>query len=466
MRNYNITFIIAVIILSIAIWSLLYSQKNVPRAVDIKNVLSSFEMIKKKNRIDVIILNSPTVYYMGALKEMGFEYELISLYAKDIGVDLNLTVVYTVAEALQKSREGEGDITVASISVTADREKEFKFGPKYLSVKEQIVCSKKLYAKDKFPSSKKDLVGLNIVIGEDTSYEESLKDIEQGIKSFGFNTTSNYSTEQLLLQVDSGIIDCSVSDSNLFMINQRYFPELRSAIDLNQNKDLAWILREKDDSLKDDLTIWLDRYKKDGKMKKLREFYYAYLDDFNYYDVMVFNKRLKNRLPKYEKYFKEAGEMYAIAWELLAAQSYQESHWDPYAKSHTGVRGMMMLTKPTAEQMGIKDRIDAKKSIFGGAKYLSSLEKRFSDDITGIDRWLLALAAYNVGMGHIHDAQVLARRLDKNPYIWSDIKEILPLLMQKKYYKTLKYGYARGNEPVKYIGAIQEYLNIIINNEK
>jgi membrane-bound lytic murein transglycosylase F len=126
---------------------------------------------------------------------------------------------------------------------------------------------------------------------------------------------------------------------------------------------------------------------------------------------------------------------------------------------------MMMLTRATAKQIGIKNRLHPKESIFGGAKYLKMMEKRFPPEIKGKNRWAFTLAAYNVGMGHIHDAQVLARKLNKNPYAWNDIREVLPLLSQKKYYKTLKYGYARGNEPVKYVDSIQNYLNIIYQNE-
>ena len=77
------------------------------------------------------------------------------------------------------------------------------------------------------------------------------------------------------------------------------------------------------------------------------------------------------------------------------------------------------------------------------------------------DRSWLALAAYNVGRGHLHDAQTLARRLGKNPYVWSDLKEVLPLLSQKKFYKTLKYGYARGREPVRYVQRIRNYRDIL-----
>ena len=423
---------------------------------------TQIEKIKEKKHLDVVILNSPTVYYEGADKKLGFEYDLIKAYSESLGVDLNLTVVYNVNEALELSRKGVGDITVAGLSITPQRKREFEFGPRYYRIQEQLICSSKMYRNGSFPKDFIDLVGLKIVVGKGTSYESSLNRLKEEYEGLVFETTTEFSTEQLLSMTHNQEIDCTVADSNIFMINQRYYPNLSRAFVLDNSNSLAWILRKKDSSLQESLYEWLNKYEDSGKMAELRDFYYSYLNLFDYYDNKIFTKRLKQRLPKYIKYFKEAGKKYDVPWELLAAQSYQESHWNPRAKSHTGVRGMMMLTLVTAKQMGIKNRLNAKQSIFGGAKYLARLEKRFPVEVKGRNRWAFTLAAYNVGMGHLHDAQTLARKLNKDPYSWKDLKTILPLLSHAKYYKKLKYGYARGNEPVNYVNSIQNYVDIIL----
>lgn len=430
-----------------------------------KHKVTLLDKIKEKKRLDVVILNSPTTYYAGAEKALGFEYELINAFSKYIGVDLNLSVVFTVSEALQQSKEGVGDITVAGLTITNDRKREFKFGPQYHTVQEQLICSSEMYKEKTFPRDLEDLAGLNIVVGKDTSYETTLNEIKEGLEGFDFKTTTEYSTEQLLDLTYKRKIDCTVADSSVFMINQRYFPKLVRALILSERKSLGWIIRDGDDSLNDALYKWLNTYERSGKMAELRDYYFSFLSIFDYYDTSIFYNRLEKRLPKYKKHFQNAGEKYNISWMILAAQSYQESHWNPQATSHTGVRGMMMLTKNTAKLLGIKNRIDVKQSIFGGARYLRGIEKRLSPEIKGKNRWAFALASYNVGLGHIYDAQTLARKLNKNPYSWIDIKEVLPLLTQKKYYRKLKYGYARGNEPVKYVDAIQNYFDIIQKNE-
>ncbi len=430
-----------------------------------QHTITLLDKIIQKKSLDVIILNSPTTYYAGTEKEMGFEYELINEFSKYLGVDLNLSVVFTVSEALEKSRKSIGDITVAGLTITEKREEEFKFGPQYLTIKEELICSSEMYKLRIFPRDLEDLAGLRVVVGKDTSYETTLKEIQEGIVDFDFNTTLEFSTEQLLDATYKREIDCTVSDSSVFRINQRYFPKLVRALVLSERKSLAWIIRMGDDSVNDALYKWLNIYERSGKMADLKDHYFSFLSIFDYYDTSIFYERLENRLPKYKKYFQAAGKKYDIPWMFLAAQSYQESHWNPLATSYTGVRGMMMLTNNTAKLLGVKNRIDVKESIFGGAKYLRVIEKKLDPAIKGKNRWAFAMASYNVGYGHILDAQDLARKLNKNQNSWSDIKDVLPLLTQKKYFSKLKYGYARGNEPVRYVNAIQNYFDIIQKSE-
>ena len=179
------------------------------------------------------------------------------------------------------------------------------------------------------------------------------------------------------------------------------------------------------------------------------------------YEIQTFLKHITTRLPHYRKEFQQAEKTTGIPWVLLAAMSYQESKWNRHAKSPTGVRGLMMLTRSTAADLGIQNRLDPKKSIAGGARYLSHLYKRLHRVIQEEDRMFLALAAYNVGIGHVKDAQVLAQRLEKNPNRWDNLKDVLPLLAKKQYYKNLPHRYARGWEPVQYVTRIREYRKIL-----
>lgn len=179
------------------------------------------------------------------------------------------------------------------------------------------------------------------------------------------------------------------------------------------------------------------------------------------YEIKTFLNHITTRLPYYREEFRRAEKKTGIPWVLLASMSYQESKWNRHAISPTGVRGLMMLTRSTAADLGIQNRLDPKKSIDGGARYLAHLHQRIPKDIRQSDRLFVALAAYNVGLGHIRDARILAKRLGKNAQQWEGLREVLPLLAKKKYYQDLPHRYARGWEPVQYVKRIREYRKIL-----
>lgn len=425
---------------------------------------SVLDKIKAKKLLNVVLLNSPSTYYIGSDGPKGFEYDLLDAYAKHLKVDLNITVANTTKEAVELSKNPNVHITSASIAKTKTKEKIFNFGPSYFEAQQQVVCYRGMLWQGHFPKSLEDLAGLKIVVGEDTSYSETIENLREDGFDINATYTSEFSTEELLAKVATNEIDCTIADSNVYALNQRYFPKIALAFSVSSREQLAWVLAENSKELKDDMYTWLNGFNQSGEMARLKDHYYSFAMFFDYYNTKTFYDRIKSRLPKYKKYFQKYAKKYDIPCSVLAAQSYQESHWNPRAKSYTGVRGLMMLTKTTAEHLGIKNRLDPKQSIKGGARHLSRMLKSVPPEVEGEDRLKFALAAYNVGMGHIFDAQILAEKMGLNKNVWSDLKKALPLLSQKKYYKTLKHGYARGSEPVRYVDSIYDFRDILQKN--
>ena len=205
---------------------------------------------------------------------------------------------------------------------------------------------------------------------------------------------------------------------------------------------------------------FFDKIEQDGTYAKIYEKYYANAEIFDYVDLKKYHRRINTRLPGYRDIIQKTAKEYGFDWRLISAVIYQESHFNPKARSFTGVRGMMQLTLNTAREMGIKNRLDPKQSIMGGVKYLKKLYKRY-DSAKDPDRLLISLASYNVGHGHILDAQKIANQRGLDPNSWSALQEILPLLRYPKYYKETRYGYCRGTEPVRYVNRILTYYDIL-----
>jgi len=425
--------------------------------------ISSLVKIQRRKVLNVVLLNSPSTYYIGVDGPTGFEYDLLESYAKHLGVKLNITPAHTIQEAIELSKNPNIDITSASLAKTPERREDFNFGPSYFEVQEQVICHRGMLSTQKFPRDVEDLASLKLMVGKDTSYSETIKSLQNDGFDINATFTTELSTEELLKKVSKHEIDCTVADSNVYALNLRYFPEIAMAFSISGREQLSWLLQKDTPELKADMYSWLNTFNQHGKMIQLKDHYYSYVLFFDYYNTKMFYKRMISRLPKYKKIFEEASTRFGIPWTLLASISYQESHWNPKAKSFTGVRGLMMLTKNTAKLLGVTNRLDPRQSIVGGTRHIKQMLKFVPKEVVGENRLKFALAAYNIGLGHIKDAQRLAREIGLNENVWSDLKVVLPLLSQKKFYRDLKYGYARGEEPVKYVESIYNYRDILEN---
>jgi len=267
---------------------------------------------------------------------------------------------------------------------------------------------------------------------------------------------------ELVEMVERGEIDFTMIDSNEFEALAGFYPNVAAAFDMGQPQELAWAFaRYSDNSLIQEARNFFQLMKESGLLSQLEERYYGHLSHIDNVGTLTFLRQADERLEKYQDLFTSTAEEHDLDWRLLAAIGYQESHWRPKAKSRTGVRGLMMLTRTTAKEMGVTNRLDPTQSIKGGSAYFAKLKKRF-DHIAEPDRTWIALAAYNVGPGHVRDAQKITEMQGGDPHRWMDLKERLPLLAQKKWHKKTQYGYARGHEPVTYVQNIRRFYDLLV----
>jgi len=414
---------------------------------------SSLDAIKKRGKLIVLTSNYPTTYYYDRDNRLaGPEYDMTQAFASYLKVDVEYKVYDSTNDVITALRDHLGDVAASGLTVNDIRKSEFDFGPAYQETQEYLVCHRS-YKRIK---SAADLKGVEIVVAAGSSYVETL----QSYPDATWTEDPEKNTSILLAEVAQKKIKCTVSDSTLFDIERRYHTELQKKYTLAKGSKLSWMLNKNNDQLKQSIADWFKGFRKKGDLSQVLDKYYGFVEIFDYVDTHKLLRRVKTRLPKYKNYFEDAAIKNGIDPSLLAAQSYQESHWNPKAKSPTGVRGIMMLTQPVAASLGVTSRLDAKQNIYAGAEFHAKM-KKMVDQVDEPDRSWLALAAYNVGRGHFRDAQSLARKLNKDPDRWSEMKQVLPLLSEKKYHKDLRYGYARGDEPVRYVERIRGYDELL-----
>lgn len=420
---------------------------------------TQLERVERDGVLRVLTRNSATTYYEGPHGPTGLEYDLVAGFAKFLGVKLKLETPDNLSQVLQQIETGKADLAAAGLSVTEERKTQFNFSTSYQRITPQLVYRVGTRA----PRNLDELHGTLEVVA-DSSHAERLHSLREEYPNMEFQENNALEVEQLLSLVWDQVIDYTVADSNEVAISRRFYPELRVAFDISNAEPLAWIFPPGEDrSLVEKANEYLSSLKDSGELDKLLERYYGYVADFDYVGTRRYMQHIEQRLPRYREWFEASGKKHGVDWRLLAAIGYQESHWNPDAVSPTGVRGLMMLTQATMKQLGLtKSRHDPRTSIEGGARYVVRVRNRIPERIVEPDRTWMALAAYNVGFGHLEDARILAQGDGANPDKWVDVKTYLPLLSQKKWYKKTRHGYARGQEPVRYVENIRSYYDILV----
>lgn len=420
---------------------------------------TALQQVKNKGEIVIATRYSPTTYYIGPNGETGFEYDLAQRFADYLGVKLKIVTGANAAEVLDMVKRGEANLAAAGIPVTDGYLRQVRYGPAYQQVTPQLV-----YRLGSTPPA--DLDGLQHVrldVAAGSIPAEILRRLGQSLPGLTWQNHAGLVSGELLEKVWKGEYEFTVANSNEVAFLQQFYPELRVAFDLTDPKPLAWVFpRRNDNSLYFKVYDFFRHIKGNGVLRQITERYYGHLQDFDYVGTRRFMHHIKARLPRYIDEFRTAGRLTGLDWRLLAAIAYQESHWNARAVSPTGVRGIMMLTLDTAQQVQIDNRNDPKQSIIGGARYLKMLKDGLPPRILEPDRTWLALAAYNVGLGHLNDARVLTRTRGGNPNTWMDVKKNLPLLRKKTWYSQTHCGYARGDEAVDYVENIRLYYDQLV----
>jgi len=420
---------------------------------------NTLERVKEDGVLRVITRNSPATYFQDRNGETGFEYELVKRFAQDLGVELKIETADNLDDLFDQLQKPGGPVLAAAGLVGTDKRKQqARFSHPYLQVTPQIIYRNG----QSRPTAPADLIGKKIMVLKGSSHAEQLAALKLQMPTLEYEESDAVEVVDLLRMVDEGQIDLTLVDSNELAMNQVYFPNVRVAFDLGDGSDQRWaVALGEDNSLLNEINNFLDKVEKNGTLQHLKDRYYGHVDVLGYVGAYTFAQHLQQRLPRYEKHFRSAGKEEQVDWRLLAAIGYQESLWQPSVTSKTGVRGLMMLTQNTAQAMGVSNRLDAKQSIDGGSKYFAYMKDQLDDKIQEPDRTWLALAAYNIGSGHLDDARKLAENEGLNPNKWLDVKKMLPRLSQKKWFSKTRYGYARGGEPVSFVANIRRYYDIL-----
>ncbi len=415
------------------------------------------KFLEQRGYVTVITRNNANCYYIYKNEPVGFEYDLAKEFSKYLNLDLKV-IITPWNEMFDILNKKKGDFIAANLTITKERKELVDFSKPYMKIQQMVIVNKR----NRSIKNIYDLKNKEIHIRRGTSYFNTLMKLNH---EYDLNMSivlhEDIPTEEFIRMVSEGIIEITVADSNIALLNKRYYPDIKIAFPISDYQYLAWAVKKRNKSLLNKINNFFSFIKENGIYKKIYDRYYSFVQIYNYLDLKKFHIRIQTRLPRYRDLIRDISQEYGFDWRLVAAVIYQESQFNPYARSFTGVRGLMQITLTTAREMGIKNRLDPKQSIKAGVRYLSWLYNRWSKISDNEDRLKFTLASYNVGYYHVMDAQRIAKQIGLDPTKWDSLKKTLPLLAYPKYYKKTRYGYARGWEPVRFVDRVMLYYDIL-----
>jgi membrane-bound lytic murein transglycosylase F len=420
--------------------------------------------VSELGELTVLTRNTPTTRYVDMQgRYAGLEYDLVEMFARELGVRvryLDRQPLYQIAPALEHS---QAHLAAAGLAITSETLERFQFSPAYQMVQPVIAYNTDSAA----PRGIGDIVGKRIEVVKGSAAVDDLRRLRSRYPRLRWREVTESDSEGLLSRLSDGKTDYVITESHVLDVVRKFYPNLARAFPLGDPKPLAWMFpRNADPDLVHRAQEFFLRITYDGTLRQMIDRYYGHVHRLGPPDIAHFMERRAEVLPRYAAMFKEAQEITGVDWRLIAALGFQESHWDPLATSPTGVRGLMMLTSETADRMKVTDRLDPRQNIIAGARYLVEIRETLPERIPEPDRTWLALAAYNLGYGHLEDARILAKRQGLNPDRWVDVKRVLPLLSRYEYYSTLKYGFCRGGEALVLTENIRSYYDILVRFEE
>jgi len=413
--------------------------------------------VHEAKELIVLTRKGPTTYAVDeTLGAVGFDHDLADLFARDLGLKARFVVAASDADVHRRLKNGEAHLA-AAWQITLD-DPEIGSGSPYFQSQNILVTHEA-----SLPiTGIEELAGKTVHVVAGSRQATALRAIQKQVPQLSIVDEAQRGELDLLEGVATRRFEATLVNNAVFDLGSNYYPELQGSLTIGPMRPISWLFPPNSDpDLRAKADAFIARAQKDGTLERLRDRYFGHVERLDQADIVHFIELVRTALPKYRAMFQSAQASTGIDWRLLAALAYQESQWDPLATSPTNVRGMMMLTEDTADHLGVSNRLDARLSIRAGSQYLSDLRDTLPASIKEPDRLWLALAAYNLGMGHLNGARSIAQGLKANPDSWYEMKKVLPLLVRPQYYNRLKSGKARGGEAVIMVENIRIYTDIL-----
>lgn len=446
-------------------------EKDGDAAQKIPESVTDYQRIIEKGTLVVLAENSSTSYFVYRGEKMGYEYEILREFAKELGLELEIKTVANLDNLIPMLENGEGDIISCNYTVTRERTKSIDFSIPYIQTPQVLIQQKpEGWEKMKPADLEKqlirepvDLKKKHINVWENSSYYQRLIHLQEEIGDSIYIDPVNglIGTEELIEQVSQGIIDYTITEENIARVNARFYDNIDFSTAISVKQNIAFGLRKESTLLKAKLDKWLENFLNSKTYKHIyRKYYETGVPGMN--PNNTYSSVGRGKVSPYDDLFKAAGKQHNTDWQLLASIAFHESRFNPYVEGFGGAYGMMQFMPNTGPKYGVYPDSPPEVQINGGMKKIANDIKSWSSIPDTGQRIKFALASYNAGRGHIEDAQRLAVKHGLDGNIWdNNVEKMLLNLSKQEYYRdeVVKNGSMRGTTTYNYVKKVyQRYI--------
>jgi len=415
--------------------------------------------IRATGVIRMITRYNSSSYFIHKGGQAGFEFELFSLFARSLGLAVEVVIPESGEDPISLLNSGRGDVVAAGLISDERLALYAAFTRPYNFVRKVLI----LPAEDERPNTLAAVNGLTIFLPPRSGIRAELLELKErlGLKFFIAASRPLTEPEELISQVARGEIPATITDDNLARAALTYLTGARFGVELGAQKPVAWAIRENSPELKDAANLFLKKHfwvtpggqRRSQTYGILYERYYRDARQIRGFRAVADRPDKSGRISPFDELIHAAADSAGLDWRMVAALIYQESRFDSSAVSSAGARGLMQVLPRFAGPDG--DNLDdPETNIRAGVRLLKQIHDGYAY-LDSLERWRFSLATYHAGAGHMADARRLAIDAGKDPNRWQGSLEVaLPRLMQRRYFDRTRHGFYRGADTVAYVQGI------------
>ncbi len=428
--------------------------------------------ILESDTLRILTLNTSTSYFIYRDQPMGYHYDMIQEFCRHHGLIPEIIVAPGTASLMNMLQDEVGDVIAYHIPVTRERRDSVIYCG-LQQINHQVLVQRAMRG-DTLVDDVTGLIGKTVTVTSGSRYHQRLihlnEELGGGIR-IEVTESDSILPEDLIRMVSRGEIAYTVADDDLARLNQTYFRNLNTDLEISFDQRSSWVVRRNTPVLADSLDSWFARKSEEPLFLRIMKRYFEETKGFYEVDRFSYSEILgPGVISPFDSYFQQEGKRLGLDWRLLAAVAYQESTFRTEESSCSGAVGLMGLMPATAASLGVtSDQLyDPEHNIRAGAQYLKQLISFFSSVKESTEQIKFALAAYNGGIGHISDARALAEKYKADKDVWEgNVERFVQLKRLEQYYTdpVCRNGYFRGDETINYVREVmarwEQYRQVV-----